>query len=251
MINYKFLLATTLFTTLTVTNLSQADSTTIKIVGKNKGYSKVEAHAIKALLQHVSIRRTWEATQKSLEAQFDRADPERNGISKIDQDKRKLTQQAQNRARKIQNWLVYDLDGDGQIIDAEIRASADVILSARVGRTTITLQPTEEQKKFIEQSIRTKAKLPDLNNDGTVTFSEMIESANSVQPREAFGIVRTLNQISFIFDTDKNGVIAKKEYTDAIKAVFDRFDKNKDSEITSEELTDLRKVERETAKLRR
>jgi Ca2+-binding EF-hand superfamily protein len=245
MYNPKKLIKIAILSTLATPLIAQTNST--------DDYTRAEAFAIKELTRFVGFQNTWDEISVKLIAKFRKVDPEGDGYSQKDKDMDKLFKESQRRARNLTQWLRYDLNGDSQVEDAELRSVAQkILLPSGLGMgNRISVRPTPEQVESIYLQLKERLKLPDENKDGVTTLAEMLEGAKNAKSMNSFTVnMIKQNQVSHAFDTDKNGVVSEAEYLTVIKGIFDRFDKNNDHKIDEVELAKLRNAQIETIKKR-
>lgn len=226
-------------------NPSVADTIKLNMGDGKKTYTKRDAHAITALLSYSSLQKQWDTIEPLLINRFAKLDPEADGYKLADQNKRELVSHARRRSQTIQRWLAYDLDGDGAVTVSELEQFSSQPMQVRTGSGNLQISPTPEQRAQILKQVKSRSKLPDPNKDGVTDFSEMLAAANKQRPATGSS-TRLFNQISFEFDTDKNGVITEAEFLANHKEVFDMFDKDADQSIDLSELKDMREAQRAT-----
>lgn len=210
-------------------------------------YTKADAIAISTLATYARSNRDWERVSSTLGTLFDSKDPGGDGFRSNERDIAALQRQTRSRVSSMSKWLKLDLDGDGSVTEQELRdLSNRPFNTQRIGsiRKMPTIKPTKEQAEIVYQAIVEGAELPDINGDGTVTIDEMLQRSRELANENAlkYGSRRSTFQISFSYDTDKDGAVSKDEYLAAIRNIFVKFDTNKNNKLERDETRKLRDI---------
>jgi hypothetical protein len=73
-----------------------------------------------------------------------------------------------------------------------------------------------------------------------VTAAQKVDKSAPKNERNLLLGEQDVKDLLLLMDTDKNGKISKKEFTDFMSAEFDRLDKDKSGELDPKELTQSR-----------
>lgn len=239
--NYKTKLILSAFASLLLIN-QNSYSEELKV----GDYTKADAIAISTLATYARSSKNWENVENTLSTVFDSKDPEGDGYRSHERDVAALERSASQRVRSISKWLKLDLDGDGSVTQQELRdLSNRPFNTQRISgvRKSPVISPTKEQAETVYQAIVEGAELPDLNGDGTVTIEEMLQKSREIAAENSLKRNRRSSfNISFSYDTDKDGAVSKAEYLAAIRNMFVKFDTNKDNTLDRDEVRELRDI---------
>lgn len=195
------------------------------------------------LLQRLPVGAPLERYLESTRIDFDLADADLDGeITQRDVDLHTLMEGVQARTQAIHTAIRYDLDGDGFVIEDEIRRSMTYEMRTQIGlaannKLNKPQFPTADAvAKQIDNMVRTIMAL-DTDKDGKVSIAEA--GRKPLQGRAGGGQSSRARQLLTIEGTSK-GALTLAEYQAAAEALFRQIDADKDGVISQQELTDFR-----------
>lgn len=203
------------------------------------------------LLQQLPPGQTLERYQTFLRNDFAIADADADGeITQRDVDLHILMEGVQARRNAISHVMGYDLDGDGFVIEDEVRRSMTYNLRAQISAAAVNkvdassplnVNPITRQ---IDTMVRTIAAL-DTDKDGKVSLAEGARyGAAGAERRGMSGQSARVQQLLTI-DGVSNGVLTLAVYLAAGEALFRQVDADKDGAASQQELADFaRRAER-------
>lgn len=149
---------------------------------------------------------------------------------------------AKIRARHIQKWLLNDLDGDLVVTPAELRVGLVPGAYKSLRASGLDVFPTRAQAEAIIADKITKKMRIDLNNDGVVSFTEILDSVAAIlagtpnlDPQ-----ARILPPPALDFDGD--GVVSDKEMEIGIAELFKLADRDGNGRISAEESNQIKRL---------
>lgn len=198
-------------------------------------------------LQQLPPGQTLERYQTFLRNDFALADADADGeLTQRDVDLHILMEGVQARKNAIMHVMGYDLDGDGFVIEDEVRRSMTYNLRAQIGAAAVNkvdvssplnVNPITRQ---IDAMVRTIAAL-DTDKDGKVSLAEGAKyGAAGAERRSVSGQAARVRQLLTI-DGVSNGVLTLAMYQAAGEALFRQVDADKDGAVSQQELADYAK----------
>ncbi len=168
-----------------------------------------------------------------LESRYLAADLDGSGdITQGDHELSRMIAQAQVRASRLNSWLLWDLDGDGQVTREELavahmRQTAGPI---RMGSTSV--MPTPEQRKEASDRLIANALAADSNGDGVISFEEILRHTKNQQEGTVAQYPHARTRLfPDVFDTNKDGSIERAEFMAVVSRVLSRIDVDGDGII--------------------
>jgi Ca2+-binding EF-hand superfamily protein len=126
------------------------------------------------------------------------------------------------RAQALQQWLRFDVNGDGRITRETYRA----LLRKQHGQNTASAAQVDQMV--------TQAFKDDRDNDGVLTFDEIRQAADQRFQQTHAGVDYRV-RITLDFDTDHDGIVTIEEFNAAVAEVFAELDADHDGEISEQE----------------
>ncbi len=196
-----------------------------------------EAWVISTISGHVRTKIAVAELQYQLQSRFLAADMDGDGrITSKDNDLVQREAQARARSGHITAWLGWDLDGDGQVTREEVtifhrRQTAGPI---RIGQ--VPIMPTPDQRQEATERSVAKAMEPDSDNDGIITFDEILTHARKLASLSGlrYGNARD-RAFPDVFDANDDGVTEPAEFTEVVTRVLSRIDADGNGRIDAEE----------------
>lgn len=176
---------------------------------------------------------TWAQVEAGMMQLFRASDPDGNGITPTSYDTLQKIGMAQARASLLQQRLVYDLDGDGNVTREELKVAFGPRARQPLNVNGIQIEPTSEQVAKVLGKLVSDALKDDADNDGIITFTEMIRAAQAqadkVRPANA------ANHVPMSLDRNGDGVITAEEFRELVRAAFAEIDRDRDGKISAAE----------------
>lgn len=146
-----------------------------------------------------------------------------DGLDQADLDNVMNAARARVTAARIQQWMPYDLNGDGKITRKEVEITERLQNSGGRGSNGASRVNGFEQA--------------DIDGDGVITLEELrtVEGGEHRAHMHAFGNLDTGGVMGL--DANGNGKVTIEEATEAVKATFARFDTNGDGYIDAKEMS--------------
>lgn len=188
---------------------------------------------------------TTETIKQKLMARFRSNDVDGEaGISAADRSLLIDRQAAKIRAIHIQKWLLNDLDGDLVVTPAELRVGLVPGAYKPLRASGLDILPTRGQAEAIIAAKITKKMRIDLDNDGVVSFAEILDSAAAIlegtpnlDPQ-----ARMLPPPALDFDGD--GIVSDKEMEIGIIKLFELADRDGNGRISADESNQTKRLAR-------
>lgn len=186
--------------------------------------------------------------RRALLNEFHKRDLDGGGVGPSDA--RLLEEQAaaRGRMRQIRDWLRHDLDGDGQVSEAELRRALRPLARQPLRSAAGELDATEAQVDETLDRLVSQAAAFDRNGDGVATFDEALAT---IRARAEQRFDPSLNQtggVSEIYDLDGDGVIRQDEFAATFDLLLAEFNQDGDELLSDGERAALREAAREAAR---
>jgi EF hand len=185
--------------------------------------------------------------RQMLRGAFFMSDVDGGGVSAKDYELAEMIDKAQQRAGRINQSLMRDLDGDGVVTRAEIETVLLRQAHQQINASGVMVEPTPEQTKTILDRLVFDALRIDANKDGKLTLQEMsAEPEEQIRRNPWYG---RQQMVPMALDTDKNGTVTIQEYDAAVDRIIVELDLNKDAAISVEEAANFAKAAQESSRL--
>jgi Ca2+-binding EF-hand superfamily protein len=166
-------------------------------------------------------------------SQLRQHDVAEDGLDSRDIETVELTHASDERARRIRDLLIYDLDGDGRVTREEV---------VRVSRAKFTPRGNQAQSPALEKRIGLKVDAimqADSNGDNTITTDEMRAYDPEKGKRRRTRDVDVLKAL-LALDPNKDGRLTSDELTRAAEETYRRYDADGDRVISADEMEQVR-----------
>jgi Ca2+-binding EF-hand superfamily protein len=197
------------------------------------------------LLQRLPVGAPMERYLESMRAEFFVSDADSDGeITQRDVDLHTVMEGVQARTQAIQMVMRYDLDGDGFVIEDEIRRTMNYDMRAQLGLAAHNklnkpqLPTADAFAKQIDGMVRNILAL-DTDKDGKVSLAESTRFGAGAPGRGANGQAARARQM-LTMEGASNGVLTLAAYQAAGEALFRQVDTDKDGVVSQQEMTDYR-----------
>lgn len=170
------------------------------------------------------------------ESLFATTDIDGNGVSKSDQELRAQIESARKRGQQLGLWLHKDLDGDGDITLAELKAFFQPQIRRPIKSSGVSLIPTDDQMAQMLDKLVTDALKPDQNGDKLITSAELQSFAEAQARAHRGQISRRHSAIPMDLDRDGDGTVTRHEFLEVVTETLNETDLDGDKSISSEEL---------------
>jgi hypothetical protein len=202
---------------------------------------------LRSRLGGVGANQKVDQLRQMLRGAFFMSDVDGGGISTKDYELAETIDKAQQRAGRLSQSLMRDLDGDGVVTRSEIETVLSRQAHQPINANGVMVEPTPEQIKIILNRLVADALRPDANNDGKLTFDEM--AAEPVElGRRAVWYGRQ-QMVPMGLDADKDGTVTIQEYDQAIDRIIAELDINKDGLISGDEAANFARKAEESRRL--
>lgn len=159
------------------------------------------------------------------------------GVSAADHEANRQATIARLRAQNLTRWLIYDLDGDFQISEAELRANALPRATQPLRNRDAQVTPTPEQIDQIVGDIIAEQLELDRDGDRTLSLEELSLHAGETAERQVAGRGPNLN-LPATADANGDGTVTTAEYRAEVARAFAALDTDGDGSVArSEALT--------------
>ncbi|MEM1049493.1 MAG: hypothetical protein AAGL24_25295 [Pseudomonadota bacterium] len=143
---------------------------------------------------------------------------------------------AQSRAKLLNRILVHDLDQDGLVTREELRRSLTPQARRPLRSAAGKIHPSPAQIEVAMQQLLEKQPFPDANNDGQVSFSEIMASDMTEGRLLRYSRIKEWNSaIPKAFDANGDGTVSRLEFTEALDEGLRRLDTDGDGSFSSAE----------------
>lgn len=203
------------------------------------------------LLGSFMRNRTFDEALPGIRMQFRRVDLDGEpGLTERDTEIAISIQNADYRARALQQLLAYDLNGDSLVTRDEVRLRILSQVNQPLRANGVEVQPTPEQIEQIARPQIARVLRNDTDLDGALSMDEMMTAADAeaAQAGQRRGAMM-LPPIA-AYDANDDGRLTEDEYLTAIRRVFDDGDADGDGMLSNEEFRDLQQRQADAIRAR-
>lgn len=165
---------------------------------------------------------------------FHATDIDGGGVSERDYALTVNFRAAAHRAGTMNTWLRLDLDGDGKMT----RLEAEQFFGQQARQPIVTqgvlLMPTSEQVAKTMAKLVGDAMKPDVDDDGVVTFAELLAYAEQQRVNRSQG-VDVQRSVPMALDLNNDGIVTEEEYMQVVERALVQIDSNGDNVVSPDE----------------
>jgi hypothetical protein len=174
---------------------------------------------------------------------FVASDFDGGGVSRSDYEMAGQLQVAAARASRIRQWAELDLDGDGTVTRAEAERAKLPQTMRTLRPHGITVEPTRDQLAALLDKLLADAFSDDLDGNGTITLTEVLDAQRARQARQVLSQAGRL-LVPLALDRDGDGVVGAGEFDASVGEVFATIDADGNGVLDQAEIDTARRGQR-------